>query len=365
VRLPSDLLRRSAEEGSRLLALAYLDEIGLAGARLPDPHDSEALHDFRVGLRRMRSCIRAYRSPLKGSVSKKVRRNLRDLTLSTNPGRDIEVQLDWLHRQAERLGPGETEGLAWLIGRLEGRKYESLGRITDEIGQDFVKTTGKLRRRLGTFKVEVRTGREAKPLLFGEVTGQLIQNSTAELSDGLRVVARPEQVSEAHIARISAKRLRYLLEPLSHRTAGAKALVGRLKQLQDVLGHLHDMQVLRQEIESSLAALPRGVSDRPIVARPGLEALLRLVVSEAGNSFASFQADWTHERAARFLIRADEFGKMLAGSAPPAKREFTPAGATAKSEANGNSAPNGQAPSEELPPIPLLRSHPPLQQPLR
>jgi CHAD domain-containing protein len=347
VRLPSDLLRRSAEEGSRLLALAYLDEIGLAERRLVDPQDSEALHDFRVGLRRMRSCIRAYRSPLKGSVPKKERRRLRDLTLSTNPGRDIEVQLDWLHRQAERLGPGETEGLAWLIGRLEGRRYESLDRVTDEIGQEFFKAAGKLRRRLGTFQMEVRTGREAKPLSFGEATGRLIQNTAAELSDRLKVVTRPEHVSEAHAARISAKRLRYLLEPLSHRAAGAKALVVRLKQLQDVLGHLHDMQVLSQEIESSLAALPRGATDRPVVARPGLEALLRLAINEAGNSFASFQADWTNDRAVRFLIRADEFGRMLAGGAPP-QRESTPTG-TATPEENGKPGSNGQNPSDESP----------------
>lgn len=348
MRLPSDLLRRSAEEGSRLLALAYLDEIGSAERRLADPQDPEALHDFRVGLRRMRSCIRAYRSSLKGSVSRKARGRLRDLTLSTNPGRDIEVQLDWLHRQAERLGPGETEGLAWLIGRLEGRKYESLDQVTDEIGQEFLKAAGKLRRRLGTFQMEVRTGREAKPLSFGEATGRLIQNTAAELSDRLKAVTRPEHDSEAHAARISAKRLRYLLEPLSHRAAGAKALVGRLKQLQDVLGHLHDMQVLSQEIESSLAALPRGAIDRPIVARPGLEALLRLAINEAGNSFASFQADWTNDRAVRFLIRADEFGRMLAGSAPPV-REFTPVGSTARPEGNGKPGPNGQGPSDESP----------------
>ena len=347
VRLPADLLRRSAEEGSRLLALAYLDEIGLAERRLGDPQDPEALHDFRVGLRRMRSCIRAYGSSLKGSVSKKERRRLRDLTLSTNPGRDIEVQLDWLHRQAERLGPGETEGLAWLIGRLEGRKFESLDRVTDEIGQEFSKAGGKLRRKLGTFQMEVRTGREPKPLSFGEATGRLTQHTAAELSDRLKTVTRPEHVSEAHAARISAKRLRYLLEPLSHRAAGAKALVGRLKQLQDVLGRLHDMQVLSQEIQSSLAALPRGGGDRPITARPGLEVLLRLAVNEAGNSFASFQADWTSDRAVRFLFRADEFGRMLAGGAPPQRESPPPA--TATPEENGKPASNGQDPSDGLP----------------
>ena len=228
IRLPADLLRRSVEEGSRLLALGYLDEIGLAERRLSDPQDSEALHDFRVGLRRLRSCIRAYRPRLKGSVTRKLRRRLGDLTVATNPGRDLEVQLEWLHQQLSRLGPGETEGMAWLTGRLEGRKYESMDQVTADIGKRFLKTARKLRPRLGTFQMEVRTGKEPKPASFGEVTGSLIQSLAGELADSLEAVSNPEQVAEAHAARIRAKRLRYLLEPLSRRVAGAKTLVGRL-----------------------------------------------------------------------------------------------------------------------------------------
>jgi CHAD domain-containing protein len=347
VRLPSDLLRRSAEEGSRLVALTYLDEIGLADRRLADPQDSEALHDFRVGLRRLRSCTRAYRSQLKGSVTKKLRRRLRDLTLATNPGRDIEVQLEWLHRQVTRLGPGETEGMAWLIGRLEGRRYESIDQVTAEIGRRFLKTAGKLRPRLGTFQMEVRTGREPKPASFGEVTGQLVQGIAGELSECLEAVGSPEQVSEAHSARIRAKRLRYLLEPLSRRVAGAKTLVGRLKQLQDLLGQVHDMQVIIQEIESSLTALSRGAPDRPLAAKPGLEALRHLASEEAGVSFARFQADWSHDRAARFLSRTDELGRTLAGSMP-AEGESSPT-RTVMREGNGKPVSNGQSSSHGSP----------------
>jgi CHAD domain-containing protein len=347
VRLPSDLLQRSAEEGSRLLALAYLDEIGRAERRLADPRDSEALHDFRVGLRRLRSCTRAYRSQLKGSVSKKMRRRLRDLTFATNPGRDIEVQLDWLHRQAERLGPGEIEGLAWLIGRLEGRKYESLDQVTAEIGQRYLKAAGKLRPSLGTFQMAVRTGRGAKLESFGEVTGSLIQSIAAELSVSLQAVGGPEHVSEAHAARIYAKRLRYLLEPLSRRAPGAKALVGRLKQLQDVLGHVHDMQVLSQEVESSLVALSRGATDRPLAAGLGLEALRRLASDEVEDSFASFQAEWAKDLADRFLARASQLGRTL-GRSTQAEREPRPA-STSSTEENGKQRSNGQGSSHGLP----------------
>jgi CHAD domain-containing protein len=313
VRLPSDLLGRSAEEGSRLLALAYLDEIGWAERRLADPHDSEALHDFRVGLRRLRSSTRAYRSQLEGSVSKKMRRQLRDLTQATNPGRDTEVKLAWLHQQAERLGAGESEGMGWLIGRLEGRMYEARERVTGDVARRFSKLATRFRRRLGRFQVEVRTGRQQKRLSFGDTTGRLIRRHAGELAQSLPVVITPENVGEAHTARIRAKRLRYLIEPLARRAPGVKGLVGRLKQLQDLLGSFHDMQGLAEEIESALQALSRSMSDRQLVAKQGLLALQRLASEQATESFTAFRSGWADGRADRFLIRVEQVGAHLSG----------------------------------------------------
>jgi CHAD domain-containing protein len=310
-RLPSDLLRLSAEEGSRLLALAQLDEIVAAQRRLTDPLDLEALHDFRVGLRRLRSTTRAYRPQLKGSVSKRMRGRLRDLTRATNPARDIEVQLGWLHRQAEYLGTGETDGLAWLVGRLEGRKSEIVDRVTAEIANDFLKTAAKLRRRLSTFRVRVRSGRESKRTSFGQVTGGLIQRQVTDLAESLKVVCGPDDTAQAHSARIRAKRLRYLLEPLSRRARGAKGLIGPLKQLQDLLGMLHDMQVMAQEIDSALEALARNGAERPLVAEPGLNTLKRLASEETERSFTGFRAVWTDGHAARFLNQTRKLGDQL------------------------------------------------------
>ena len=120
VRLPSDLMARSADEAARILALSYLRQIEQARTRLEDPEDREALHDFRVGIRRLRSCIRAYRPQLKRSLNQKSEQSLRKLMRATNAGRDTEVQLTWLRNQGERLQSEDTQGLFWLIGRLEG-----------------------------------------------------------------------------------------------------------------------------------------------------------------------------------------------------------------------------------------------------
>jgi hypothetical protein len=131
------------------------------------------------------------------------------------------------------------------------------------------------------------------------------------LAEDLKAVRRVGDVSEAHTARIAAKRLRYLLEPVSRRVRGIKTLVGRLKELQDVLGDLRDRQVLADEIASSLAALAQSRPDRASGPQAGLLALQGLANEHAAASFAEFDARWTHDHATRFFRRADDLGSEL------------------------------------------------------
>ena len=315
-RLPADLLHRPAEEAARLLALGYLDEIEKASLRLGDPSDTEALHDFRVGLRRLRSCIRAYRSHFKGSVSKRTRRRLRDLTAVTNAARDTQVQLAWLHQQAGALA-GEVEGLAWLVGRLEGRRFEALQEGTTDVAGQFSRAASKLRRRLRTFRVEVRPDGGSERRSFGQATSALVRSHVLALKEGLAAV-EPDNEREAHATRIAAKRLRYLLEPLVRRAPRGKSLIGRLKELQDVLGDLHDVQILSQEITSSRELLSQTNPHQTPRAIPGLLALQGMAQARADTLHAQFEARWAATPAGQFLERVSEFaltlGKAEAGA---------------------------------------------------
>lgn len=310
-RLPSDLLARPAEEASRLLALGYLDEIGRAEQRLEDPKDAEALHDFRVGLRRLRSCSRAYRSQLKGSVTKRLRQRLRKLTQATNAGRDTEVHLSWLRHQAERLGPEDFQGLSWLIGRLEGQRYDTARTALTDVRRQFLKSAAKLRPRLGTFRMEIRSGPGQEQRSFGRVTGELIRAQVAELADDLSRVQGAEDVKGGHAARISAKRLRYMLEPLARRAPGVKSLVTQLKEVQDCLGDLHDRHVLAGEIASTRLALSNIDSGRLAGCEAGLHTLERLADEQAAAAFARFDSLWGGGHAGRFMLRIERLATSL------------------------------------------------------
>src|SRR5918999_1214042 len=135
--MTSGLLSRSPEEGARLLALSFLDQAAAARPRLADPADTEALHDFRVGLRRLRSCLRAYRDCLEDSVPKKLARKLRRLASSTGPGRDAEVQIEWLR------------------GRREGRRRAAYARWAAGGARDSQDLEGGRPPRLSVYRTEV------------------------------------------------------------------------------------------------------------------------------------------------------------------------------------------------------------------
>src|SRR5258708_4565997 len=99
--LVAELLKQPVDRAAREVALGLLEQADEAGKRLDHPDDPEALHDFRVAVRRLRSWLRAYKEPLRGSVSGKHRDVLRAVAHATNAGRDAEVHVEWLRARAE------------------------------------------------------------------------------------------------------------------------------------------------------------------------------------------------------------------------------------------------------------------------
>jgi CHAD domain-containing protein len=307
-RLPSNLLDRSAQEASRLLSLSYLDQIDMAHARLGDQLDQDALHDFRVGIRRLRSATRAYRTELEGSISGKMRRRLRNLARATNDGRDVEVQLSWLGKQSQLLGPDDIPGFYWLVGRLEGRKQKTHDRAVADVARRYEKVAATLRRALGILRIELQTAQGQRPATFREVTGALAQRQVQRLRQDLGRIQGAGDAEQAHRTRISVKRLRYLLEPVARGNRRAGALIRRFKEAQDLLGEHHDMHVF----SSAIASFREGVSASKFSGlEPGLTTLARLADEAGTAAFHRFHSIWGGELGSRILARADELGNAL------------------------------------------------------
>lgn len=249
--LPDDLLFRSDEESARRLALKSLAAARTAERRLDDRFDPEALHDFRVAIRRLRSQLRAYRPQLDTPVRAKDRKRLRAIQQATGAGREAEVGLEWLAKQHGDLGPEHLAGLNWLSALLLERRRKCAESLDAELRASFRRTAGKLEERLAVLRSEQNLLAEQPQVSFARILANQVEAHATDLLVNLGQMVSVEHTERLHQARIVAKRLRYLLEPVRAHAGEAQWVVKRSKKLQELLGDLNDVHVLMQEIDQS------------------------------------------------------------------------------------------------------------------
>lgn len=304
----SGLLEVTADEGARRIALAYLEQAQKASKGLGDPENDEALHDFRVGMRRLRSCLRAYEPILGSAVSDKLRKRIKKIASATNPGRDAEVQLEWVLEVGDVDHPEQGPGVRWLAERLRTRKDESYAHAREELVGAFAEVGQRLRSKLRRYTLELTVGVEEPTMRFGTVAAAALELQHHALREGLGQVKGIEDEVLAHRARIYGKRLRYLLEPFRGELAEAKALVKELKGLQDLLGDLNDLHNLNETLGSSLeeSAVDRAKRLREAATsldfdlqstleqdeRAGLLAMLQRVQGDRRAKFDGLLREW-------------------------------------------------------------------------
>src|SRR5688500_114954 len=152
-------LAESTHRVVRLVALGHLADAATARDRLALGQDDEALHDFRVALRRFRSWERAFRDYVRDDLSKKRRRQLRDLARDTGASRDLEVHIGWLTEQRASLTRRQRPGLNWLLHQLDQRKADADAALERDVDRRFTRLKTRLDRELSSYreKVALRT----------------------------------------------------------------------------------------------------------------------------------------------------------------------------------------------------------------
>ena len=240
----------------RAVALAALEQIetNTRGVLLSD--DPEFLHQLRVGMRRLRAALRAFRSVLVRKEARRVIRALRKVGPRLGAARDWDVLVARL--EADRKSPD-------LLRKARAKRAAAR----------------RAARRVLVSKRFAGIGPRVRGLVPAESGATLAQFGAAALARAHRkLMADAQGIDWAdavarHACRIRVKRLRYSCEffaPAFPATRVSPYLVA-LKQLQDILGALNDISVGRRLIgfDADEAALLRrlGAAWTRFAKRPG------------------------------------------------------------------------------------------------
>jgi len=214
--------------------------------------DADAVHAVRVATRRLREALRLLGShPREG---RKLRRALKRITRRLGPVREVDVSLAVVAQIAT-----ERRDLLLACDRVRLRLSE-VGATRRE----------RLARRVEDLDIKALAGRIDRHLRHAHVQGVAAAAGLDRARLISRVAARAEAVSAAaesagglyapealHHVRIAAKKLRYALEVArTARVTGAAAAAARLRKYQDLLGRLHDLQILAAHVARLQARLP-------------------------------------------------------------------------------------------------------------
>ena len=250
-------------------------------------------------MRRLRSWIRAFEPSLRDAVSRKQRRRLSAIADATSATRDATVHLEWLRKERAALTARQRVKLSWLREWLETqRKNGSEAALAAP--RDLDAMSARLTRRLSVYRCPVVAHERAAR--FGTSLAAQLLKASDELQGDLAAIHYATDIDECHRARIAAKRLRHVMEPVSEVASEGNTTIEALKMLQDSLGDLHDTHVFLKEIAS------RG---RGTAAPPGMVHLARRLHARGARAYATVERDWLNDAGASVFARVQKLAAKV------------------------------------------------------
>ncbi|MCX4238275.1 CYTH and CHAD domain-containing protein [Streptomyces ortus] len=208
----------------------------------------DAVHKMRVACRRLRSCLRSYRSVLDRDATDEIRRELKWLAGELGAERDQEVLMERLSGEIEAL-PGEL-----VLGPVAARlrvwnvvdSTESHLRSLDALGsRRYLDLLDSLDALVERPPLRAKAAKDARKVLARAVLKEY-GRLAGRMTDALELSPGPERDVALHEARKAAKKVRYATE-VARPALGkpAKRLGKRVKAVQKVLGDHQDSVVAR------------------------------------------------------------------------------------------------------------------------
>jgi len=248
VRLNEDM---NAEDGFRVATLECLAQIS---ANIPAvrAREVEGVHQLRVGLRRLHTGLFAFGDPFRIATVKRLRRRTKGLAGIFGPARDLDVFLEDVFAPVAQSANG-NEALAFLKNRIEDARAkewnEALGKLDEGGLQEFLDEVA------ATAEGRSWGKGSAEPIL--ETSARTLEESFLRARKRARRIDRGED-RDFHRLRIALKKLRYTAEFFEglYKKKRLKNYLDCVRDLQDVLGGMHDVAAARQTLMRLTAEEP-------------------------------------------------------------------------------------------------------------
>jgi len=274
---PSLAAKATAGEAFVANSRAALEQIAANAAGAAAGRDPEFLHQLRVGVRRLRSALRAFRELLRRRRADAVERPWRSMMQTFGSARDWDVFQGGLQLGDLQLEAAKRRGEAQRLARLLVKS----SRFRQAYRRTFEWTQSRPWRR------------SADP---AERLPHFARRALGHLHEGLRETARGIDWRDAprrHRVRIRVKRMRYGCDFFASAFSqhGVQAYLEKLRTLQDILGEMNDIEVQRQLLRRMV---PRGSALKIVQAEATIKAHLasreRELIAALEPAWSAFEA---------------------------------------------------------------------------
>jgi triphosphatase len=268
---------------------AALEQIDANARGAAAGRDPEYLHQLRVGVRRLRSALRAFRELLRRRRAEAIERAWRAMMKTLGNARDWDVFQRSVEAGALQPEADRHRAQAQRLARALVRSP----RFRDALRQTFEWAQSRPWRRY------------AEP---AERLPHFARRALHRLHKNLHKAARDIDWREAaprHRVRIRVKRMRYgcdfFVTAFAHRQASS--FLERLRTLQDILGEMNDIEVQRGLLRRMVpAGSPLRVVEAEAAVRARLAARERELIAALAPAWTAFESRrpfWGEGEAAR------------------------------------------------------------------
>ena len=212
----------------------WMERVLRRGQKVRKTWSAADVHDLRVALRKCRTMADALTDTNPSPGWNKLKRSSKKVFHTLGELRDVQVEQEWF----KKLLSGATDARTQLLKRLRVLENERLREAQKELDHFDRKEWRKLSKKLRT---------KADMFPVGSVVFQ--RQALMKLNEAVTLYHQAKKRKSGvawHRVRIAIKRFRYIVENFlpQHYEAWARDL----KETQDLLGEIHDLDVLRTYI---------------------------------------------------------------------------------------------------------------------